>query len=156
MKRNERREWSEDEFQLLKLIVMCAIYCVITLLIRWFVRDIPQWCVGLRVPMNECSFWINLFQTPMYIINLMLVMVSIALAIAASWAAISLPIMIIFGIWEVLRVIYNVIAEILPIPYWEFSLGDVLYNEKYHWIVGFLSIAGGITIFIISCVYHIV
>ena len=140
----ERRSLTHMEIVVLFIIA----YALVTLMLRWWSPVMPEWFVVQRQPMNESTYWSNLLQLPIYVFDVVFVIILICFFGSMT---VFTPVVSVMLIWVLIRAFYNLFAHILPIPYCDFDfqkLTAILFSKTALIIYVALVIVSGIIQFI--------
>jgi len=143
MKKNFKERRSLTGTEIVVLFIMA--YALLTFIMRLWSPVMPEWFVIQRQPMNELTYWRNLLQLPIYIFDVVFVVILICFFGCLTVFA---PVVSAMIIWVFIRAFYNLFAHILPIPYCDFDLEkltDILFSKTALIIYTVLVIITGVT-----------
>ena len=145
MKKNFERR-SLTGMEIFVLIIMA--YALLTFIMRLWSPVMPEWFIVQRQPMNQSTYWRNLLQIPIYVFDIIFIIILICFFGAIT---VLVPVVVAMIFWSFIRAFYNLFAHILPIPYCEFDLEkltDILFSNTALIIYTVLCIITGFTQFL--------
>ena len=136
-------------------ILFILAYALLTFLMRLWSPTMPEWFIVQRPKMNESTYWRNLLQVPVYVFDVLFVIILICFFGSIT---VFTPIVGIMIAWIFIRAFYNLFAHVLPIPYCDFDLeklSDIFFDKTAMIIYIVLGTITGIiqliTVFISQC-----
>lgn len=147
MKKFFKERRSLTGMEIVVLFIMA--YALMTFIMRLWSPVMPEWFIVQRQPMNESTYWSNLFQLPIYVFDVVFVIIHICFFGSMT---VFTPVVGVMTAWIFIRAFYNLFAHWLPIPYCSFDLKklvDILFLKKTVLIIyAVLVVSTGIIQFI--------